>query len=110
MSPSPRKARLGKGLGALLGEYLDEDPAREAELVDVKSIGRIHNSPARPSRRKSWESWPNPSRRMVSFSRSYSARLRRPRVNTSWSLASAACAPSSGLAGSVPGGHSGGRR
>ena len=39
MSPSPRKARLGKGLGALLGEYLDEDPARGAELVDVSSIG-----------------------------------------------------------------------
>jgi ParB family chromosome partitioning protein len=34
-----KKARLGKGLGALLGEYLDEAPNREAQLVDVKSIG-----------------------------------------------------------------------
>jgi len=34
-----KKARLGKGLGALLGEYLDEAPSRDAQLVDVKSIG-----------------------------------------------------------------------
>ena len=39
MNPQPKKARLGKGLGALLGEYLDEAPTREAQLVDVKSIG-----------------------------------------------------------------------
>ncbi len=39
MSLPPKKARLGKGLGALLGEYLDEAPRHEAQLVDVKSIG-----------------------------------------------------------------------
>ena len=39
MSPAPKKVRLGKGLGALLGEYLDEAPEREAQLVDVRSIG-----------------------------------------------------------------------
>ncbi len=33
------KARLGKGLGALLGEYLDDAPRGEAQLIDVKSIG-----------------------------------------------------------------------
>jgi ParB family chromosome partitioning protein len=35
----PKKARLGKGLSALLGEYLDETPTGEAQLIDVKSIG-----------------------------------------------------------------------
>lgn len=39
MTPSPKKVRLGKGLGALLGEYMDEVPGREAQLVDVNSIG-----------------------------------------------------------------------
>ena len=39
MTPAAKKARLGKGLGALLGEYLDEPPKREAELLDVNSIG-----------------------------------------------------------------------
>ena len=38
MNPAPKKTRLGKGLGALLGEYMDE-PGREAQLIDVKSIG-----------------------------------------------------------------------
>jgi len=33
------KARLGKGLGALLGEYVDDAPRGEAQLIDVKSIG-----------------------------------------------------------------------
>ena len=39
MNRPAKKARLGKGLGALLGEYLDEAPSREAQLVDVNSIG-----------------------------------------------------------------------
>ncbi len=39
MIPRPKKVRLGKGLGALLGEYLDDDPGREAQLVEVRSIG-----------------------------------------------------------------------
>ncbi len=39
MNPPPKKARLGKGLGALLGEYLDETPERDAQLIDVKAIG-----------------------------------------------------------------------
>ncbi len=39
MNPPPKKARLGKGLGALLGEYMEEAPRREAQLIDVKSIG-----------------------------------------------------------------------
>ena len=34
-----QKARLGKGLTALLGEYLDDVPEREAQLIDVRSIG-----------------------------------------------------------------------
>lgn len=38
MNPPPKKARLGKGLGALLGEYMDDSPVREAQLIDVKSI------------------------------------------------------------------------
>jgi ParB family chromosome partitioning protein len=39
MSLPAKKVRLGKGLGALLGEYLDEAPNGEAQLVDVNSIG-----------------------------------------------------------------------
>jgi len=39
VTPSPKKARLGKGLGALLGEYLDAPPKGEAHLIDVNSIG-----------------------------------------------------------------------
>ena len=39
MNTPPKKARLGKGLSALLGEYLDEAPTREPQLIDVKSIG-----------------------------------------------------------------------
>ena len=39
MNTPPKKARLGKGLSALLGEYLDEPPTREPQLIDVKSIG-----------------------------------------------------------------------
>ena len=39
MNPQPKKLRLGKGLGALLGEYLDEAPGREAQLIDVNLIG-----------------------------------------------------------------------
>jgi ParB family chromosome partitioning protein len=39
MNPTPKKARLGKGLGALLGEYMEEPAKREAQLIDVKSIG-----------------------------------------------------------------------
>ncbi len=39
MSPSLKKARLGKGLGALLGEYMEDPREREPQLVDVKSIG-----------------------------------------------------------------------
>ena len=39
MTPAPNKARLGKGLGALLGEYLDAPPQRDAHLLDVNSIG-----------------------------------------------------------------------
>ena len=35
----PTKARLGRGLGALLGEYMEEAPRREAQLIDVKAIG-----------------------------------------------------------------------
>ena len=39
MNPAPKKARLGKGLGALLGEYMDDAPRRDAQRIDVKSIG-----------------------------------------------------------------------
>ena len=39
MNRPAKKARLGKGLGALLGEYMDEAPSRDAQLVGVKSIG-----------------------------------------------------------------------
>ncbi len=39
MTPAPNKARLGKGLGALLGEYLDAPPKSEGQLIDVNSIG-----------------------------------------------------------------------
>ena len=39
MNPTPKKARLGKGLGALLGEYMNEAPTREPQLIDVTSIG-----------------------------------------------------------------------
>ncbi len=39
MNPAPKKARLGRGLGALLGEYMEEAPRREAQLIDVKAIG-----------------------------------------------------------------------
>ena len=39
MNPPPKKARLGRGLGALLGEYMEEAPRREAQLIDVKAIG-----------------------------------------------------------------------
>ena len=39
MNPTLKKARLGKGLGALLGEYMDDIPGREAHLIDVRSIG-----------------------------------------------------------------------
>ena len=39
MNPPPKKARLGRGLGVLLGEYMEEAPRREAQLIDVKSIG-----------------------------------------------------------------------
>jgi ParB family chromosome partitioning protein len=39
VTPSPKKSRLGKGLGALLGEYLDAPPKGEAHLIDVNSIG-----------------------------------------------------------------------
>ena len=38
MNPPPKKARLGRGLGALLGEYMEEAPRREAQLIDVKAI------------------------------------------------------------------------
>ena len=36
---APAKARLGKGLSALLGEYLDDAPRGGAQSIDVKSIG-----------------------------------------------------------------------
>ena len=39
MNYPAKKARLGKGLGALLGEYMDDTPRGEAQLIDVKSIG-----------------------------------------------------------------------
>jgi ParB family chromosome partitioning protein len=39
VNPPPKKVRLGKGLSALLGEYMDEVPSREAQLIDVRSIG-----------------------------------------------------------------------
>ena len=39
MNLPPKKARLGRGLGALLGEYMEEAPRREAQLIDVKAIG-----------------------------------------------------------------------
>ena len=39
MNPPPKKARLGRGLGALLGEYMEEAPRSEAQLIDVKAIG-----------------------------------------------------------------------
>ncbi len=39
MNPAPKKVRLGRGLGALLGEYMEEAPRREAQLIDVKAIG-----------------------------------------------------------------------
>ena len=47
MNPSPKKARLGKGLGALLGEYMDDAPRGEAQLIDVKSIGPNPQQPRR---------------------------------------------------------------
>ena len=39
MNPPPKKTRLGRGLGTLLGEYMEEAPRREAQLIAVKSIG-----------------------------------------------------------------------
>ena len=39
MNPAPKKGRLGRGLGALLGEYLEEPPRGEAQLIDVRAIG-----------------------------------------------------------------------
>ena len=39
MNSPLKKARLGKGLGALLGEYMDDTPRGEAQLIDVKAIG-----------------------------------------------------------------------
>ncbi len=39
VNPAPKKARLGKGLGALLGEYMEDTPRREAQPIAVKSIG-----------------------------------------------------------------------
>ena len=39
MNPPPKKTRLGRGLGALLGEYMEEAPRREAQLIAVRSIG-----------------------------------------------------------------------
>ena len=39
MNLPPKKGRLGRGLGALLGEYLEEAPRGEADLIDVKAIG-----------------------------------------------------------------------
>jgi len=39
VNPPPKKTRLGKGLGALLGEYMDEAPGRQAQLTAVASIG-----------------------------------------------------------------------
>ena len=38
MNPPRNKARLGKGLGALLGEYMDDAPGGEPQLIDVSSI------------------------------------------------------------------------
>ena len=38
MNPAPKKVRLGRGLGALLGEYMEEAPRGEAQLIDVKAI------------------------------------------------------------------------
>ena len=39
MNSPPKKTRLGKGHAALLGEYMDDAPRGEAQLIDVKSIG-----------------------------------------------------------------------
>ncbi len=39
MNSPLKKARLGKGLGALLGEYMDDTPRGEPQLIDVKAIG-----------------------------------------------------------------------
>lgn len=47
MSPAPKKARLGKGLSALLGEYVDDEPRRDAQLIAVKSIGPNPQQPRR---------------------------------------------------------------
>ncbi len=38
MNPAPKKTRLGKGLGALLGEYMDDAQGRDAQRIDVRSI------------------------------------------------------------------------
>ena len=47
MNSSPKKARLGKGLGALLGEYMDDAPRGAAQLIDVKSIAPNPQQPRR---------------------------------------------------------------
>jgi len=39
VSPPTKNVRLGKGLGALLGEYMSDTPRGEAHLIDVRSIG-----------------------------------------------------------------------
>lgn len=39
MGPAPKKGRLGRGLGVLLGEYIDPVIGREAQLIAVGSIG-----------------------------------------------------------------------
>lgn len=46
--PKP-DSRLGKGLGALLGEYLEEPPAGEVPVREVE-VGRIRPNPFQPRR------------------------------------------------------------
>jgi ParB family chromosome partitioning protein len=39
VNPAPKRVRLGKGLSALLGEYMDDAPRGESQLIDVGLIG-----------------------------------------------------------------------
>ena len=39
MNPPAKNIRLGKGLGALLGEYADDTPRAELQLINVEMIG-----------------------------------------------------------------------
>lgn len=50
MAAEQKKSRLGKGLGALLGEYLPEDAGPEASGYRVVQLSRIVANPLQPRR------------------------------------------------------------